>query len=150
MSLRTRMQALFVGLAAVMVAANVSAHHSTAMFAWGMERTLHGTVTQWEWTQPHSFIWVNVPGSAGGMQKFGLEGMSPSWLGRRGWNNKTLTAGDKVTITYYPLRDGRPGGFFIRVTLPDGKVKEALPGPPSGTATRTPTSSSPPSSSQTK
>ena len=105
-----------------------SAHHSTAMFEWGKEKTLDGTVDKYEWTQPHTFIWIVVPGKGGKMQQWGFEGMSPSWLGRRGWNNKTITRGEKVKLAYYPLRDGRNGGFFVRVTLPDGKVLEALPG----------------------
>jgi len=64
------------------------------------------------------------------VEAFGLEGMSPSWLGRHDWNSHTLQAGQKVSIDYYPLRDGRPGGFFVRVTMPDGKTIAALPGGP--------------------
>jgi hypothetical protein len=84
------------------------AHHSTAMFEWGTEK-------------------IVVPGKHGKMQEWGLEGMSPSWLGRRGWSLHSLSTGDKVAIVYYPLKDGRPGGFYVRVTAPDGKTLEALP-----------------------
>jgi hypothetical protein len=136
-----------VGLLAALWGGMVSAHHSTAMFSWGMEKTLKGTISKWEWTQPHSFIWVDVSGGDGKLQKFGLEGMSPSWLGRRGWNNKTLAVGDKVTITYYPVRDGRPGGFFVRIVLPSGKILDALPRAPGG---GTPPSPQPASTSQAK
>jgi hypothetical protein len=103
-----------------------SAHHSTAMFEWGKEKSLTGTIERYEWTQPHTFLWVVVPGK-GKTQEWGLEGMSPSWLGRRGWSRHSLTAGDKVLIVYYPLKDGRPGGFYVRVTVPDGRTLEALP-----------------------
>jgi hypothetical protein len=103
------------------------AHHSTAMFEWGKEKTLDGTIDKWEWTQPHTFIWIVVPAKGGKAEQWGFEGMSPSWLGRRGWNLKSLNRGDKVKLTYYPLRDGRHGGFYVRVTLPDGKTLEALP-----------------------
>ncbi len=116
--------ALFSGLA--------SAHHSTAMFDWGQEKVLEGTVTKWQWTNPHTFIWVTVKGPTGAAKQYGLEGMSPSWLARRGWNGRTLATDDKVKIAYFPLRDGRPGGFFVRVTLPDGTVLQGLPGAPSG------------------
>jgi hypothetical protein len=109
------------------IAAAGSAHHSTAMFEWGKEKTLEGTVDKWEWTQPHTFIWVDVPGKNGKVTQYGLEGMSPSWLGRRGWNNRSLAHGDKVKIAYYPLRDGRPGGFYVNVTLADGRTLEAMP-----------------------
>jgi len=105
-----------------------SAHHSTAMFEWGKEQTLSGTIERYEWTQPHTFVWIMVPkGQGGETQEWGLEGMSPSWLGRRGWSLHTLHPGDKVAIVYYPLKDGRPGGFYVRVTMPDGKEMEALP-----------------------
>jgi hypothetical protein len=103
------------------------AHHSTAMFEWGTEKTLSGTIERYEWTQPHTFIWIMVPGKQGKAREWGLEGMSPSWLGRRGWSLHSLNTGDKVAIVYYPLKDSRPGGFYVRVTAPDGKTLEALP-----------------------
>jgi hypothetical protein len=103
------------------------AHHSTAMFEWGTEKTLTGTIERYEWTQPHTFIWIAVPGKQGKTREWGLEGMSPSWLGRRGWSLHSLNVGDKVAIVYYPLKDGRPGGFYVRVTGSDGKTLEALP-----------------------
>jgi hypothetical protein len=116
-----------VCLAASLIGATAGAHHSTAMFEWGKEKTLGGTIDKYEWTQPHTFIWVIVPGKEGKVQQWGFEGMSPSWLGRRGWGIHSLTRGDKVMIVYYPLRDGRQGGFYVRVTLPDGRTLEALP-----------------------
>jgi len=117
----------FLCAAALICGLPASAHHSTAMFEWGKEKSLHGTLERYEWTQPHTFLWVMVPGAQGKMTEWGLEGMSPSYLGRRGWNSKTLTPGDKITIVYYPLKDGRPGGFYVRVTLPDGRTVDALP-----------------------
>jgi hypothetical protein len=104
-----------------------SAHHSTAMFEWGTEKSLSGTVERYEWTQPHTFLWVIVPRTGRTTQEWGLEGMSPSWLGRRGWSRHTLNAGEKVMIVYYPLKDHRPGGFYVRVVTPDGHTLLALP-----------------------
>jgi hypothetical protein len=103
------------------------AHHSTAMFEWGKEKTIAGTIERYEWTQPHTFLWVFVPRAQGKTQEWGLEGMSPSWLGRRGWSRHSLAPGDKINVVYYPLKDGRPGGFYVRVTTPDGHTLEALP-----------------------
>ena len=127
--------------AAALIGFTASAHHSTAMFDWGKEKKLEGTIDKFQWNQPHTFIWVKVPGKGGKEQQFGLEGMSPSWLGRRGWNIRTLKHGDKVKVVYYPLRDGRQGGFFVRVTLPDGKPLQALPGGGGPPPPTTPTSS---------
>ena len=130
MKLKTFIMPALAGLAAALIGVSASAHHSTAMFDWGKEKKLEGTIDKFQWTQPHTFIWVNVAGKGGKTEAFGLEGMSPSWLGRHDWNSHTLQAGQKVSIDYYPLRDGRPGGFFVRVTLPDGKTIAALPGGP--------------------
>lgn len=103
------------------------AHHSTAMFEWGAEKKLSGTIERYQWTQPHTFIWLVVSDKSGKTQEWGLEGMSPSWLGRRGWGLHSLNAGDKVSLVYYPLKDGRTGGFYVRVITADGKTLEALP-----------------------
>lgn len=116
-----------IGTASLILGQYATAHHSTAMFEWGTEKTLSGTIEKYQWTQPHTFIWIRVPGKAGSTREWGLEGMSPSWLGRRGWNLHSLNSGDKVSIVYYPLKDGRPGGFYVRVTAPDGKTLDALP-----------------------
>ncbi len=114
-------------IAASLWAAPASAHHSTAMFTWGKEKTLEGTVDTWQWTQPHTFIWFSVPGKDGKVEHWGLEGMSPSWLGRHGWDKHSLKAGDKVKVVIYPLRDGRKGGFAVRVTFADDRTIEELP-----------------------
>jgi len=109
------------------VSALAIAHHSTAMFEWGKEVPLEGTVVKWEWTQPHTFLWVESQKQGATAAQYALEGMSPSWLGRRGWNRKSFSPGDKVKLVYYPLKDGRNGGFYVRVTLPDGRTLDALP-----------------------
>jgi hypothetical protein len=120
-------QWLIIAACAVIPMHLAVAHHSTAMFEWGTERTLSGTIEKYQWTQPHTFIWIVVPDKSGKTREWGLEGMSPSWLGRRGWGLHSLSAGDKVRVVYYPLKDGRPGGFYVRVMTPDGKTLEALP-----------------------
>jgi len=124
---QSRIRIALLGLAACLAIAPAGAHHSTAMFDWGKEKTIEGTIDKFEWTQPHTFIWLANPGAKTKDQQWGFEGMSPSWLGRRGWSSHSLAAGSKVKVTYYPLRDGRNGGFFVRVVMPDGKTLEALP-----------------------
>jgi hypothetical protein len=114
-------------LAAVLLWHAADAHHSTAMFDWGKEKVIEGTVDSWQWTQPHTFIWLNVAGKGGKTEQWGLEGMSPSWLGRHGWDKRSLKTGDKVKVAIYPLRDGRNGGFAVRVSFADGRVLEQLP-----------------------
>jgi Family of unknown function (DUF6152) len=119
-----------IALALVTAAVSAGAHHSTLMFEWGKERVVEGTVNEFQWTQPHGFIWLSVPGARGKVEQWGFEGMSPSWLGRHDWTRHSLEPGQKVTVTYYPLKDGRRfAGFFVRVELPGGKRLEGLPGP---------------------
>ncbi len=127
MNIRQGVAAVVLCAASLALVRVASAHHSTAMFEWGKEKALSGTVETYRWTQPHTFIWVIVQPEHGTKQEWGLEGMSPSWLGRRGWSRHTLSPGDKVSIVYYPLKDHRPGGFYVRIKLPDGRMIEALP-----------------------
>ena len=99
-----------------------SAHHSFAPFDLTKEKTITGTVSKFEWTNPHSWIWVDVPNEKGGVDSWAVEGMSPNYLARRGWTKTTLKPGDKVTIAVRPLRSGENGGMFVRATLADGRV----------------------------
>ena len=102
-------------------AAPALAHHSFAMFDFQASKTVSGTVEQFDWTNPHTFIWLQVPTANGGSERYAFEGMSPNYLGRRGWSKTTLNPGDKVTVTYHPLKDGSKGGTYQKVTLSNGK-----------------------------
>jgi uncharacterized protein DUF6152 len=98
------------------------AHHSFAMFDFQASKSVTGTVEQFDWTNPHTFIWLQVPEGANGANvRYGFEGMSPNYLGRRGWTKATLKPGDKVTVTFHPLKDGSKGGTYQKVMLSDGK-----------------------------
>jgi|SRR5690606_1145221 len=113
------------------------AHHSTAMFEWGKEVSIsNATVVRWDWTNPHTFLYVTVPNAAGGTDRWAFEGMSPSHLARTGWSKRSLKPGDKINLTYFPLRDGRKGGFNISVTLADGTTIRQLPAGASAQAAR--------------
>ncbi|AKH43259.1 hypothetical protein FHS61_001039 [Altererythrobacter atlanticus] len=115
--------AALAGLAAV--ATPGSAHHSTAMFEWGTSTAMKNvTVERWEWTNPHTFIYVR---DADG-KRWAFEGMSPNHLSRAGWSKRSLKPGDKIDLTYYKLRDGRRGGFNVTVTKTDGTQLTQLPG----------------------
>ena len=102
------------------------AHHSTAVF--DMEKTVEitGTVQDFQWTNPHTWTNVSVEG-ADGAAVYGLEGMSPNYLGRNGWTRHTLKPGDKLTFAIHPLKDGRKGGFMVSAKFPDGTVLYNLP-----------------------
>ena len=120
--MKARLTTAFAALALVAgAAAPALAHHSFAMFDFQASKTVTGTVEQFDWTNPHTFIWLQVANDKGVTERYGFEGMSPNYLGRRGWSKSTLKPGDKVTVSYHPMKDGSKGGTYQKVTLPDGK-----------------------------
>src|SRR5262247_106983 len=116
--------AILSAMVAVMLGytVQVDAHHSFAAFNMQGEKTISGTVKQFDWTNPHTWIWVNVPDDKGGVETWAIEGMSPNFLGRRGWSKSTLKAGGKISVVIRPMRDGSKGGMFVRAMMADGKV----------------------------
>jgi hypothetical protein len=110
-----------VAAAIMVVAVPVAAHHSFAMFDRQAERWIEGTVTEFQWTNPHTFIQVAVPQN-GRTVVWSLEGGSPNILSRNGWRRTALRPGDKVRMLIYPLRNGEPGGSFVEVHKDDGAV----------------------------
>jgi hypothetical protein len=113
--------------AAVIAGSAVNAHHSTAMFDMQKSVTLNGTIKEFQWTNPHTWIVFEVPNAGGGTDEYGIEGMSPNYLARTGWDKHTLSSGDKVELVIHPLRDGRKGGFDVSVKKPDGTLMYNLP-----------------------
>jgi hypothetical protein len=112
-----------LGLAAVLLLGSpVIAHHSFAMFDQKKTVSLKGTVTEFQWTNPHAFIHIDVPDGSGGKHEWQVELNSPNNLKRQGWKSTSVKPGDEVTLVLNPLRDGKRGGLFVSVTLPDGTV----------------------------
>jgi Family of unknown function (DUF6152) len=109
------------GIAVTMFAVPVLAHHSFAMFDAEKNVSLQGTIKEFQWTNPHAWILVNVD-KQGTAEQWAIEMNGPSGLARDGWRPKNLTPGMPVTLMIHPLRDGSNGGQFLTVTLPDGKV----------------------------
>jgi hypothetical protein len=98
------------------------AHHSTAMFAPEERVTLSGTITDFQWTNPHAWIQVMVSGADGKPTDWSFECGSPNTLSRQGWKPSTLKPGDRVTIVANPMKDGTSAGLMYTVTLADGRV----------------------------
>ena len=124
------MRVSLAGIACVVVLLTgtaVSAHHSSA----GIDRTktveLTGTVRQFGWTNPHSWMEVDVPDQKGGTVTWKVEMTSPAYLVRAGWKSTTVKQGDEVKVTVRPLRDGSPGGLFVSVLLADGRTLSERP-----------------------
>ena len=96
------------------------AHHSFAMYEPTKTLTLKGTVKTFQWTNPHVVIWIVVqPEDGGAAQEWSIETTSPGVLTRGGWTRQSIKPGDRVSVTFSPLRDGSHGGGLNSVTLLD-------------------------------
>ena len=112
----------FALVIAVWMSAPAVAHHSFAMFDQTKTLVLEGTVVEFQWTNPHSWLQVKVPNQSGGTDEWSVELTSVSGLRQAGWKPKSLQPGDKVKVTVHPLRDGNKGAMLVSVILPDGQV----------------------------
>jgi len=111
-----------VALAAAAFAAPAFAHHSFAMFDADKTVTLKGTVKEFEWTSPHSWIRLMVVDPATGKaMQYALEMGSPQRSTYDGWKKDTLKPGDAITVTMHPLKDGARGGMYLSADLPNGQ-----------------------------
>ena len=87
--------------------------------------TLEGTIKEYQFDNPHVWIEVMVPDAEGNTTQWSIEGEGRSTMTRLGLGRTVIKPGDAVKLRAHPLRDGRPGGSFIEITLPDGKVIKA-------------------------
>jgi hypothetical protein len=111
--LATAALALAAGLAG-----SASAHHSAAMFDRAKTITLEGVVKSYSYTQPHSWVDVVVtPAGGGAPVEWGIECGTPPAMRAQGLTPTVLKAGDKIVARIHPLKDGRPGGSFIDITV---------------------------------
>jgi hypothetical protein len=101
------------------------AHHSFAMFDNENQIKLEGTVTHFQWTNPHVYIELeatNVYSEDKTVRRWTVECANPGILNRIGWKFNMIKPGDEITIIVAPLRSGEPGALLKQVTLPDGRV----------------------------
>jgi hypothetical protein len=117
-----RFRIVMTAIALFGFAAPMGAHHSAAGIDRSKTVTLVGTVKEFGWRNPHSYMEIDVPNESGQTVTWKVEMTSPAFLIRAGWKATTLKPGDKVTVKVFPLRDGEPGGLFQSVTLAGGQV----------------------------
>jgi hypothetical protein len=118
-----RLAAVLAGGAVLAASHGALAHHSFAVFDIEHPLELHGTVQQFKFTSPHTFIVLEVQGDDGGTTIWNLEGASPSIMVRNGWSSQSLKTGDQIKLSIDPLRSGAPGGAWIgqKVTFSSGR-----------------------------
>lgn len=124
-----KLAALLVSSALALMSGAALAHHSFAMFDQDNPIELEGTVQEFKWTSPHSFILLRVKEQDGNVTMWNLEAGSPTALNREGWTAKTIKAGDEVRVTVEPLRSGAPGGAWNvnKIKYKDGQPIAVTP-----------------------
>lgn len=96
------------------------AHHSGAMFDMAHQITLTGVVTKVEWTNPHTFMYLNVKNDKGVVEEWAIEINSPNFLRHNGWTSSTVSPGDTITCTGAPAKSGSRFMHGMTVELSGG------------------------------
>jgi hypothetical protein len=109
-------------LLAVFVSAPVFAHHGNAAFDVGKKVELKGTVTEWVWTNPHCWLKFDVTDESGKTVNWVAETNNAADMIEKGWSKLIFKAGDQVTVTIEPVKNGKPVGRVLSVVLPNGKI----------------------------
>ena len=107
---------------AILLAGSAGAHHSFAMFDSDHQIKIAGTVTKFDWVNPHIYIFADAAAPGKDAKAWTIEGASPGILNRVGWKFNVVKAGDKVTMVIAPLRSGESGGLLKEIRLADGRI----------------------------
>lgn len=109
-------------LGSLLLAGQALAHHSAAMFDRSRKVTVTGTVIKFQWVNPHSWIDISSTGDDGKSVLWSFEAGTPGQMRPTGLTPEVLKVGDSVTITGYPLRDGRNAAAYVQLVTADGKL----------------------------
>jgi uncharacterized protein DUF6152 len=112
---------IFVVLAAavslLILSGPVAAHHGVAGYDITKTITVHGTVSKFDWSNPHVVVYVDAKNDSGEMQHWTIEFASPVHMVRAGWSKNAMKAGDEITIDTHPSRNGAPVGISSTITF---------------------------------
>jgi hypothetical protein len=114
-------------LAVFLMVAAVGAHHGSADYDVGREVTVEGTVAQWRWSSPHTWVSLTVTRPDGSTQQWSGEGPPLQWAEARGWSKATLKPGETVRLVMYPSRREAHGGLIKRIERASGDLLVSRP-----------------------
>ena len=114
-----------LALGLLFASAPLFAHHANAVFDTTKTVTVKGTVTEWFWANPHCLLRFDVTDDSGQAAHWVGETQAPINMIGNGWRRDSFKAGDEITVSLRPLRNGRPGGSIQSVVLADGKTLKA-------------------------
>lgn len=132
-----RLKALFpvvLAVAALASAGAIFAHHGANLYDNTKATILKGTITQFEWGNPHNQIFFDVKDDKGDVVHWVASTEPPAVMTERGWTRRSLKAGDPITAYVFAARNGAPVGNLQKIVLADGKELTAA-GPPPEPAT---------------
>jgi hypothetical protein len=112
---------------AAFAAPSAHAHHSFAPVDVSTTIVIEGEVTEFQWTNPHSWVVLDVAGEDGATESWSVEMSAPVRLFRLGWRREDVAVGDRLALEVHPRRDGAPGGTLIKATLADGSERHDRP-----------------------
>jgi hypothetical protein len=113
-----------------LVGTTALAHHSAAGVDQSRTVTIVGVLKEFKWANPHAWMDLDVTDDRGEARRWSIEMTAPTYLARAGWKSTTVKPGDRVTVTVRPMKNGDPGGLFVNITLPDGRVLGQAPAAP--------------------
>ena len=119
--INTRITTFLSIVAVAAIAVPGLAHHSATMFESEKTITVEGVVKEFQYTNPHSWLLVDVKNKNGSVTTWGFEAEGPSTLQRSGIRPSDFTAGTKLKITGHPMKDGTPAAIWVEAIRADGK-----------------------------
>ena len=110
-----------LAIGVLLVSRSGVAHHSGSAFDLDHPVTLKGTVTKFEWSNPHVFIALDVKDDKGNVEQWRVEGNSPNMLVRTGWKREMIRTGDQILVNGAPAKNGSKVMRLVTLTLANGQ-----------------------------
>jgi hypothetical protein len=110
-----------LGFGALTIPGPTFAHHGYAAYETDRKVSVKGTVTQWFWANPHCVLQFDATDDNGQVVHWGAETENPTTMTRQGWTKESFKPGDQVTVTMLPVKNGKPVGRILEITLANGQ-----------------------------